>query len=221
MRSSLSRQFLAILTAALFLAPSTFAFSFPLSEESVREAYFLGQRRDESMALFLARYKQVLRPPETGPYISSVELLTPFAELVRLSSQRSNYSAQQAEKEHRRDDEIVAITVEIQLTDSYGAILVQPTGSRSGSPTGYRFRRSNFCKDFAVEVLVDEKSVEPTVFTGEPEYRCVYEGGCILTGATLHLELPAKLFDSDSATVHVTPPEGAEVLADFDLTKLR
>jgi hypothetical protein len=221
MRSSRFRQLAAVLTTALLLAPSTFAFSFPLSEESVREAYFLGQRRDESMALFLARYKHTLRPPETGPYISSVELLTPFAELVRLSSQRVNYSAQQAAKEHHRDDEIVAITIEIQLTDSYGALIAQPTSSRSGSPMGYRLRYSNFWKDFDVEVLVDDKSLEPTLFTGEPNYRCVYDGGCILTGATLRLELPAKLFDSDSATVHVTPPEGAEVFADFNLSSLR
>jgi hypothetical protein len=221
MRSPRFRQFAAVLTAALLLAPSTFAFSSPLSEESVREAYFLGQRRDESMAFFLARYKQTLRPPETGPYISSVELLTPFAQLVHLSSQRSNYSAQQAEKEHRRDEETVAITIEIQLTNSYGAIIAQPTSSRSGSPMGYRLRYSNFWEDFDVQVLVDDKSLEPTLFTGEPNYRCVYDGGCVLTGATLRLQLPAKLFDSDSATVHVIPPEGPEVFADFNLSSLR
>jgi hypothetical protein len=120
------------------LLPSPiFAFNCPLSEESVREAYFLGQRRDESMARFLDKYKRHLRPPDSGPYISSVELLTPFARLILLSSQRVNYSAQQAAKEHRSDDELVAITVEIQLTESYGAFVAAPTGTRSGSPLGY------------------------------------------------------------------------------------
>jgi hypothetical protein len=59
------------------------------------------------------------------------------------------------------------------------------------------------------------------LFTGEPNYRCSEDGGCALTGATLHLELPAKLFTSDSATVLVAPPEGPEVAVDFDLTKFR
>ena len=211
----------AISLSLLLLADPAFAFNSPLSDESIREAYFLGQRRDESTARFLAQYKQPLRPPDTGPYISSVEFLTPFARLILLSSQRVNYSAQQAEKEHHRDDEMVAITIEIQLTKSYGGVIAAPTGPRSGSPIGYRLRSPDFWKDFDVQVLSDEKSLEPTDFTGQPNYSCADEGGCILTGATLHLELPAKLFTSDSATVQVSPPEGPEVSVDFDLAALR
>jgi hypothetical protein len=221
MLSSRFRQSLSFFAVAVLLAPSTFAMNSPLSEESVREAYFLGQRRDESMALYLAKYKKVLRAPETGPYISSVEFLTPFARLILLSSQRVNYSAQQAEQEHHSDDETVAIAIEIQLTDSYGPFSVEPTGSRSGSPTGYRLRPANFWKDFDVQVLVDDKELEPTDFNGEPNYRCDEDGGCVLTGATLRLELPAKLFTSDSATILIKPPEGSEVAVDFDLTRLR
>jgi hypothetical protein len=215
------RPSLSFFAMALLLAPSTLAMNSPLSEEAVREAYFLGQRRDESMALFLAKYKKFLRAPETGPYISSVEFLTPFARLILLSSQRVNYSAQQAEKEHHSDDEMVAIAIEIQLTDSYGPLLVEPTGSHSGSPMGYRLRPANFWEDFDVQVLVDDKELEPTDFKGRPNYRCVEDGGCVLTGATLRLELPAKVFTSDSATILITPPEGAEVAVDFDLTRFR
>src|ERR1700687_954312 len=106
----LSRSSVLATSLALLLAGPALAFKSPLSDESIREAYFLGQRHDESMALFLARYKHVLRPPDTGPYISSVEFLTPLASVVLLSSQRVNYSAQQAEQEHRRDDELVVTT---------------------------------------------------------------------------------------------------------------
>jgi hypothetical protein len=220
LRPSLS-SLAAISLSLLLLTGPALAFNFPLSDESIREAYFLGQRRDESMARFLDKYKQHLRPPDTGPYISTVEFLTPFARLILLSSQRVNYSAQQAEKEHRSDDETVAITVEIQLTKSYGAVTAQPTGTRSGSPIGYTLRSPDFWKDFDVQVLVDDKSLEPALFTGEPNYLCSEDGGCVLTGATFRLELPAKLFASDSATVQVTPPEGPEVFIDFDLATLR
>ena len=44
----------------LLLAGPAAAFNFPLSDEAIREAYFVGQRRDESMAQFLARYKSLL-----------------------------------------------------------------------------------------------------------------------------------------------------------------
>jgi hypothetical protein len=217
----LSRSSVLAASLALLLAGPALAFNSPLSDESIREAYFLGQRRDESMALFLARYKHVLRPPDTGPYISSVEFLTPLANLVRLSSQRVNYSAQQAEQEHHSDDELVTITVEIQLTQSYSAILSStPTSAHSGSPIGYTLRSPGFWRDFGVQALSDEKNLEPTLSTGRPNYLC-NESGCTLTGAILRLELPAKLFTSDSATVQVTPPEGPDVSVNFDLTVLR
>ena len=49
LRSS-ARPMAAILIAATLLTPPTFAFDTPLSDQAVREAYFLGQRHDESMA---------------------------------------------------------------------------------------------------------------------------------------------------------------------------
>jgi hypothetical protein len=209
----------AVSLSLLLLGVPAFALNSPLSDEAIREAYFLGRRRDESTARVLEKYKQLLRAPENGPYVASVEFLTPFALLVKAAGERVNYSAQQAEQEYRGEDGRVDITVEIQLTDSYPAVIVRPTSTRSGSPMGYTLRPSSFWKDFDVEVLVGEKSLEPTTFHGEPTYRCD-EGGCVLTGASIRLELPAKLF-SDAATVHVTPPEGGEVFVDFDLASLR
>ena len=68
---------------------------------------------------------------------------------------------------------------------------------------------------------MDDKYLEPTNFIGEPNYLCRDEGGCLLTGATLHLELPAKLFTSDSASVQIAPPEGPDVSVGFNLNALR
>jgi len=80
--------------ALLLLSPSSFAFDTPLSDQAVREAYFLGQRRDESMATFLNKYTRFLEPPKTGPDIVSVTFFTPFAVLVQQSSQHAaGYSA--------------------------------------------------------------------------------------------------------------------------------
>jgi hypothetical protein len=69
---------------------------------------------------------------------------------------------------------------------------------------------------------MDDKVLEPTDFTGEANYGCNREGGgCELTGATLRIELPAKLFTSNSTTVVIDPPEGPEVSVDFNLVALR
>ena len=214
------QPFLALLLALLLISPSTFAFSSPLSDEAIREAYFLGQRRDEKMTTFLEKYKQRLREPDSGPHIASVEFLTPFALLVLQSKDRSiGYSAQQAALDHRDQEEKVAINIEVLFTDSYGALIQKPTSERSGAPIGFMFRSSDFWRDIDVQVLVKDRAVKPAQFTGEPLYFC--SDGCRLAGATLHLEFAARLFDSDAATINVMPPEGPEVWVDFDLTTLR
>lgn len=216
-----SRRFIACSLATFLIPHGLFAVSSPLSEQAIREAYFLGQRRDETTARFLAKYKQHLAAPETGPYIASVELLTPFARVILRSSQETvGFSAQQAAEEYRGKEESVAISIEVLLTASYGPIIAHPTGRRSGSPIGYTFRSSDFWKDIQVQVMVDDKVVKPGRFSGEPNYLCG-DHGCDLTGAVLRMEFPAAAFASEGATVRVSPPEGPEVFVDFDLAALR
>lgn len=214
-------SFIALLTAALLLVPPTFAFDTPLSDQAVREAYFLGQRRDESMAAFLNKYTKLLPAPKTGAHIYSVTFLTPFALLVKHSSQQPNYSAQQAAKDHHADDEIVAIEVEILLTPSYSAVIPTPTGSRSGAAVGYQLRPSDFWKDFQFDIFDGRKELLSAIPTGEPRYACDGEGSCTLIGADVRLEFAAKDFSSDTASVEVTPPEGDAVSVEFDLSSLR
>ncbi len=222
MLCSQSRQTVALCTATLLLATSAQAFSFPLSIESIREAYFLGQRRDETTARYLHTYSKHLAPPKTGPYISSVRFLTPFAQLVQLSTEHSvGYSAQQAQQDHRNKKEIVEISVNIDFTETYGAILTDPPPARASDPSTYHLRSAGFWSDFDVQVFDRDNVIEPATYTGRPAYRCAYEGGCSLTGAMITLTFPASTFDSDSTTVLVTPPEGEPVAVDFDLTRLR
>src|SRR5258708_24350993 len=50
------RPLLAILTAALLASSPAFALQSPLSDEAIREAYFLGQRHDDSVERLLGKY---------------------------------------------------------------------------------------------------------------------------------------------------------------------
>jgi hypothetical protein len=217
-----TRFVLAIAIALLLVSQSLFAFDSPLSEQAVREAYFLGQRRDDTMTRALDKYTYYLDPPEAGPDISSVTFFTPFALAVQSSSQHSSgYSAQQAQIDHRAQKETVKIIVEILLTKTYSNVIVRPTSTRSNSPTGFAPRPYDFWKDFDVQTTVDEKTVRPFTSTGHPNVQCSDQGGCDLTGATIELEFLAESFTSSSATVLITPPEGAPVQVDFDLASLR
>src|SRR5580704_13679500 len=105
-----------LLAAAILLPAPSFSMDTPLSEEAVRDAYFLGQHHDQTLSLFLAKYMKILPMPKSGPDIASISFLTPFALFAQESSQRTmNYSAQQAEQDHRKQEEIVRIANRLQL----------------------------------------------------------------------------------------------------------
>jgi hypothetical protein len=217
-----ARPIASVLVAFILSTPSSFAFDTPLSDQAVREAYFLGQRRDETMAALLNKYTKYLEAPKNGPDIASVTVFTPFALLVQQSSQHtSGYSAQQAALDHRDQGEFVRVIVQIQLTNSYAAYIVRPTGTRSGSPNGFVPRPYDFWKDFDVKVFSDDKKLRPFSSSGQPNLLCADEGGCELTGATLQFDFRAADFASGSATIDVDPPEGDPVSIDFDLDHLR
>jgi hypothetical protein len=209
----------------LLLDQPLLAFQTPLSDTAVREAYFLGQRHDQSVSDFFAKYAKTIPAPPYGPYISTIRFLTPYAQVVSLSGNKSaGYSAQQAERDHHADAETVVVSVDIYLTDSYGPFLAVPTDSRSGSRVGLTPRSSDFWRDFEVSVSSgvssDSRSLSPQDTSGQPIYNCS-EYGCSLVGATITLTFAAAKFPSDSVTVNVVPPEGDEVNLDFDLTSFR
>ena len=214
------RTSLGLFMSGMMLSAPALAYDTPLSDQAVREAYFLGQRRDESMYAFLNKYTKLLPPPRTGPHIASVTFFTPFALLVQHSSRQSDYSAQRAAIDHKAHDEIVEIQVEIQFTQSYGAFIAAPTHSRSGSPTAIQFRSPEFWRAFKYRIFDSDEEITTEDISGEPQYSCS-DGGCILTGAIVSFQFPAAAFKSDSAGVEVTPREGDPVSVDFDLSSLR
>ena len=215
------RSFLALLASALLSCTPALAYDTPLSDQAVREAYFLGQRRDESMYAFLNKYTKLLPPPKTGPHISAVSFLTPFALLVQYSSRQANYSAQQAALDHKPQDEAVEIRVEILLTQSYGPVVSTPTPSRSSAPVGFQMRSPEFWRAFKYRIFDGDEEITTDDITGEPQFLCSSEGGCMLTGATVYIRFPATAFTSDSTRVEVSPREGDAVSVDFDLSSLR
>jgi hypothetical protein len=212
-----------LMTATLVFAQTAFAFQTPLSDESVREAYFLGQRHDNSFERLLDKYTHRLPSPESGPYISSITFLTPFMMAARLSSSHTgNYSAQQAALDHRHVTEIVQIIVEIQLTESYGPFGdTVRANSRTGTGAGLIPRLDDFWKDFKFQIHSREQPVLISASRGQANYSCSEDGGCSLIGATLEFDISATAFSTDSVSIRIDPPEGEPVTTEFDLTSLR
>jgi len=212
----------ALLAVVLIIEPqATLAFQTPLSEEAVREAYFLGQRHDQSISRELEKYTQYFSIPDYGPQITSVTYLTPFAQAVLASSNYTgNYSAQQAQINHRNRAETVQIQVSIRFTDSYPALVPSPAPSFGGSQAPLVPRSSDFWRDFQVTVFDGDKPLDPASLEGRPDYNCT-RYSCSLVGATTLLDFAAEAFVQQAVTVQIDPPEGDQLVTDLDLSTLR
>ena len=216
------RSIASMLAASLLLTPYSFAFDTPLSDQAIREAYFLGQRRDERTAEFLDKYRRHLPVPESGPWISTVEFFTPFAEAVELSRQRSfGYSAQDAAQDYRKNGDRLRVTITIEFTDSYREVSQVKTSQRSGSPNGFSVRPLNFWKDFTYRLFDGDAVIEPLEMHGSPTFRTV-DNSTIMTGAQIVLIYDAqKLSSSSDAAIVVDFPDFPQVVVPYDLTILR
>jgi len=209
-----------ILAALLLLQPIA-SFDSPLSEEAVREAYFLGQRHDDSISKALDKYTQSFPIPDSGPQIASITCLTPFAQAIILSSNHTgNYSAQQAQLDHRHQPETVQVQIAIRFTDSYPALIPSGSPSTRNNPPSLVPRPSDFWRDFAVSVYDGNKQLEPSDSEGRPDFTCS-DAGCFLIGATILLDFPADAFVKQDVTVQIDPPEGDQLVTDFDLSQVR
>src|SRR6202035_503074 len=189
-----ARPKVAIVAAVALLAQPIFAFQSPLSDESVREAYFLGQRHDGSVEGLVEKSTRRFPAPKPGPYISSVMFVTPFVSAAQLSnSYIGNYSAQKAELDHRgAGKESVKIIIEIQLTESYGQFIAPAQeNSRSSSAPVLISPPDDFWKDFQLQIFNGDEVLSNFVYHGRPKYTCGEYGPCILIGATLTFEFPA------------------------------
>ena len=214
-----ARPIASIFAAALLLTPFSFAFDTSLSDEAVREAYFLGQRNDNKMAQALDPYTKRLALPEIGPYISEIKLFTPYAQIIDISRQQSgHYSAQQAQQDYRDRGDTLLVFVRIEFTATYSYPQAVASASRVAKEQGISFQPQDFWKDFRLDLSQDGRRIEPLGERAEVLYNRS-EGG--LGGAVIWLEFDASDVASTEASVEVEAPGGQHIVASFNLTRLR
>jgi hypothetical protein len=191
------------LGAALFglLVPQLgFGYDHPLTDEVVRDAYFLGQDLDRSNDFF-ARYTQALPVPDSGPQVAEIELLTPYAQVVQVSHEHPmGYSAQQAAADYKKRGDFIQVRVKVLFTPTY-------TGA------------DDFWRGVSVG-LVQKKHMAATGVSAQLLYTSDPDGYSWVIGANVFVEFSVAGVESDSVDVAVVPPGGAGVRATFDLGRL-
>lgn len=219
-----TRSLPRLLLPALFvLLPLHAVFEVPLEEHSIREAYFLGQRNDEKTAQTLAAYARRFPVPEKGPQVSRVELLTPYAQVVDLSRQRTvGYSAQQAAADYRERGATIVVRFTIEFTNTYPATVAARNPDPHASGTAVQLRSYQFWRDFRFGLSQNDKWIEPRSMDGQPLFGESATGSTgEFRGATVKVEYDAGDVASEPVEAEVFTPDGQHVVAGFDLGKLR
>ncbi len=211
-------RFVACFLAAMgILSQPAFAYEVPLSEHSVREAYFLGQRGDEKMGQFLKDYTKALPLPKTGPHVSEIALFTPYVQVVEFSRQNSvGYSAQHAAEDYRKRGDTIRLRFRLLFTSTYTRINALDSARRARGPDDPEFGASQFWRAFRFELRQRGKTVSGTYVREE----AIDSDGSFI-GTNVWFEYAARQVQSEEVEVEVSTPDGQRVVARFDLAKLR
>ncbi|HUJ30348.1 MAG TPA: hypothetical protein VLY23_03660 [Candidatus Acidoferrum sp.] len=212
-RKLLSLAVVPIVFAGIAI-PVLAAFTYPLSSEAIREAYFLGNRNDEQTADFLAKYAHQLPMPKTGPYVDEIGVDTPFTQIVRHAKITPSYNAPDAVQEFQGKFLPMRVHVDIALTPSYSPV------SPSTDSELYQWV-PDFWNDFTVHVSQNDKEIPAMNRRGGPVYAYADDNIPYITGARIELEFDSEKIDSVPFNVEVLTPDHRKVETAFNLSRLR
>lgn len=173
----------------------------PLDSESIREAYFLGQRRDDVTAKFLSQYVQSFPVPQKGAHIARVQILTPYAQVVLGSEEGTlGSTVMDAEQEFRSHPALFLVHVWIYSTPTF-----------TPGP-----QWDEFWEKLAVRVG-QGKPLKPL----KSHYIKHLSSKGNLGGTELELQFDAAQVTSAPMTIDVSGPGAETVEAKFDLSKVK
>lgn len=215
--SNVGHVFLVLTTIYLFALPFSQAYDAPLTPAAIHEAYVLGQRNDQVTANFLHPYITECSTPEEGCFLTQIEILTPFAQVVDLSRRNGSrgYTEQQAFHDYHQARDKIIVQVTLVLRALYA-------GAAQDKAQGTSLRPENFWQNFRFSLKQRGKVIPTRYIRNDPIYSTPTKNAApILNGATVQLEYDSKDVASEEATVEVLSPDSKTITASFDLKKLR
>lgn|SRR5271156_959869 len=199
---------LSVLLVVAIALPAI-AYEYPLSSTSIRDAYILGNRKDEHTAEFFANYTHHFPVGKTGPYVDEIGIETPFSQVVERCGTAYNYHAQEAEEEF--GDKPMIFRAHVQI---FEFPVFSPGAALTYAP--------EYWKDFKIQLMQD-KEIPSNKVNAELLYPPTDQdyGTSLPIGVRVEFEYDAAKIDDAQATVKVTMPDGQEVESTFDLDRLR
>lgn len=212
-----------VIALSLCLPQTLRAYEWPLDSRAVHQAWELGQRNDQVTGTFLAPYLQKLSGGENDPYTAEIEILTPYAQVVDQSRQKTNsYTEEQAALDYQHGVNTILINIVIMLPNAYPTTGADSRTTNAPAENNRAVRPENFWQSFQFNVKQNQKTIPIRSIRKKSIYSSATKGApAALDGANLWLECDAKDVASDETTVEVVTPDAKTVRATFDLKKLR
>jgi hypothetical protein len=209
------------------LSPASNAYDKQLDSRAIHEAYILGQRNDKSTGDFLAPYLTQITEAQKDVHIAEIELLTPFAQIVDVSRQKSadGYTEEQAIEYYKNHGNTVKVNVTMMLPSAYPKTAESREVPTSEPATGAQksaLRPENFWQNFQFNLKQNGKTIPSRGISNQPIYSTATNTApAVLTGENVWLEYDVKDVASELTTMEVVTPEGEVIKTTFDLKKLR
>lgn len=211
MSSSISmaaRRSVAILTVMLFASQAASAYDYPPTSESIRNAYFLGERNNFQTTRCLLQYIHRFTGPQTGRYfVSHVAISTPYQQIV-LRGQRDTPG-----------DSEVQTETDLQTHPLKFIVRVQVEWNAAYSD---HVRRSAVPLDFSRHISIrvaQRRDIMPLRTT----HRAIYTSmghTSVFVGLLFKLQFDPAKITSAPLRVAVRKPDGHVVTIEFNMDQI-
>ena len=207
--------------------PAASAYDKQLDLHAIHEAYILGLRNDKSTGDFLAPYLTRITEAQNDVHIAQIELLTPFAQIVDVSRQKSadGYTEEQAIEYYKAHGNTVKVNVTMMLPSAYPKSAESkevPTPEPATGAQKSALRPENFWQNFQFNLKQNGKTIPSRRISNQPIHSTATNAApAVLTGENVWLEYDVKDVASELTTLEVVTPDGKVIKATFDLKKLR
>jgi hypothetical protein len=184
----------------LFLAATMlpgFAYEYPLSSTTIREAYLAGSATKGTREDFFSQYTHTLQELRVGTYASAVTIETPYVQVAEYSRRAVNYKSQDAVANFlSKPPSVFRIQLDICL------------GEKKSKSVSFR-------------TIQNGKELTATYVEHSPFLSEQRRGPSVVIGEHVKLEFDANIIESSPLTVEIETSEGKRAHTTFDLAKLR
>lgn len=184
---------------ALLLAFPACGYDSPLSQNEIRDAYFLGSRLDGLSFGLLEKYARTISELHEGTCISDARIETPFLQIAEYARSVPNYTSQDAVKDFYERPMVLRIFLDICYM------------SQAPPPNSVK-----------IKFLQNKKEIFPISDTRDGYAEPINEYSSLPNnGEKAALEFRPGRLDSSTLTIQIETPNGQRVETEFNLSSIR